>query len=310
MARLRYDPARDYYDILGVHPTASADEIQRAYRRLAKELHPDRNPERQAWATAAFQAINEAHAVLSDPVRRRHYDDLRWPHLSRAAGYRREWAAWQAFDAGYGPAWREARRPPPPRSPGYLTLWQALSNLLRGPFGSLYLILLMTCLLFPAAYAVVNHLTLRALAALPATPTATAPPTPAIQLWPVPTHPRPTAPAPSCDNPAVTIDAPGEGAQVPATFAVYGSAADSLFWEYRLELAYLGDEVDPTAVRREWSLIGAPSRTPVRDGVLVSTVNLNILEPGYYLLRLTVLRTDGSSLPPCERLVFYRRAVP
>jgi hypothetical protein len=64
---------RNYYRILGVSVVASAEEVKRAYRRLAKELHPDRHPNGPE-ATAKFQALNEAHAVLSDPDARARYD--------------------------------------------------------------------------------------------------------------------------------------------------------------------------------------------------------------------------------------------
>jgi hypothetical protein len=64
---------KNYYRILGVSPRAPPEDVKRAYRRLAKELHPDRHPNAPA-ATAKFQALNEAHAVLSDPEARARYD--------------------------------------------------------------------------------------------------------------------------------------------------------------------------------------------------------------------------------------------
>src|SRR6202022_2814225 len=57
---------KNYYRILGVSQADSAEEVKRAYRKLAKELHPDRHPD-DAAATSKFQALNEAHAILSDP---------------------------------------------------------------------------------------------------------------------------------------------------------------------------------------------------------------------------------------------------
>jgi curved DNA-binding protein CbpA len=80
MPRLRYDSTNDYYALLGLPPGASAAEIQQAFHRLAKQIHPDRNPERSAWATERFQALNEAYHVLGDPELRREYDRQRWPH--------------------------------------------------------------------------------------------------------------------------------------------------------------------------------------------------------------------------------------
>lgn len=80
---------RDYYDILGVDKNASQDEIQRAYRRLARQLHPDIN--KQSDAEERFKEINEAHQVLRDSKKRKLYDT-------------------------YGNAWKaseEGRTPPP-----------------------------------------------------------------------------------------------------------------------------------------------------------------------------------------------------
>src|ERR687893_2544562 len=64
--------ARDYYDTLGVSPTASTEELQRAYRKLARQHHPDVN--RDPGAEERFKEISEAYSVLSDPDTRRRYD--------------------------------------------------------------------------------------------------------------------------------------------------------------------------------------------------------------------------------------------
>ncbi|HKR50090.1 MAG TPA: J domain-containing protein [Pseudonocardiaceae bacterium] len=64
--------ARDYYDALGVSRTASTEEIQRAYRKLARQHHPDVN--RDPGAEERFKEISEAYSVLSDPDTRRRYD--------------------------------------------------------------------------------------------------------------------------------------------------------------------------------------------------------------------------------------------
>lgn len=89
----------DYYKILGVDKQASQEEIKKAYRKLARKLHPDLNPN-DAQAQKKFQQLNEANEVLSDPEKRQKYDQ-----------YGKDWQHAQAYEhaqpssgGGSGPA--------------------------------------------------------------------------------------------------------------------------------------------------------------------------------------------------------------
>lgn len=79
---------KDYYKILGVSKTATADEIKKAYRKLAVKHHPDKNPGDKA-AEAKFKEANEANEVLSKPDKRKQYDELgeNWQSYQQAGGY-------------------------------------------------------------------------------------------------------------------------------------------------------------------------------------------------------------------------------
>ena len=77
---------KDYYKILGVDKKASQDDVKKAYRKLAVKFHPDKNPGDKK-AEEKFKEINEANDVLSDPAKRKKYDDLGENWQSQSQGF-------------------------------------------------------------------------------------------------------------------------------------------------------------------------------------------------------------------------------
>lgn len=105
---------KNFYEILGLSQNATEDEIKKAYRKLAKEYHPDRHPD-DATAEAKFKEIGEAYEVLKDEEKRRKYDELRRygsggqpgsmsyeDFMNRFGGYRDATGGREEFTWGFG----------------------------------------------------------------------------------------------------------------------------------------------------------------------------------------------------------------
>ncbi len=92
----------DYYKVLGLDKSATAADIKKAYRKLARKLHPDLNPNDKT-AQQKFQQINEANEVLSDPDKRKKYDQYGkdWQHADAFEQAKQQQGS-QGFDGGFG----------------------------------------------------------------------------------------------------------------------------------------------------------------------------------------------------------------
>src|SRR5260370_1083020 len=88
---------KDYYEVLGARGTASEDEIKKAFRKLARQYHPD-VAKNKKQAEEKFKEVNKAYEVLGDPANRKKYDEL-GPHWKSGAEFRPP-PGWQEFAGG------------------------------------------------------------------------------------------------------------------------------------------------------------------------------------------------------------------
>lgn len=127
---------KDYYATLGVPKTASQADIKKAYRRLARELHPDTN--KDPAAERRFKEANEAHAVLSDPEKRKQYDELgaNWQAYQQTgfnSGGATDWAGFGGAPGGTRWTYRTVR---PDEMGGFSDFFQSFFGGGAGsPFG-------------------------------------------------------------------------------------------------------------------------------------------------------------------------------
>src|SRR5690349_2257847 len=97
---------KDYYEVLGVPRTASDEEIKKAFRKLARQYHPDVAKDKKR-AEEKFKEVNEAYEVLGDPAKRKKYDEL-GPNWKQGAefrpppGWRQQYRQGRPFTRGPG----------------------------------------------------------------------------------------------------------------------------------------------------------------------------------------------------------------
>lgn len=333
--RITYDPDRDYYTILGIHTHATPDDIRQAFRQRVRAVHPDLNPDRPDWATAQIQLVNEAYAVLSNPLKRHDYDRLRWPYIRHAPARPAATAAAPPPPDPDRPWWEtvvesapggypfSATAPTAVHRPAWLIIadwlkqhhlgaleptWITLVGLWRSPYATVLAILAIV-LALNVALIVYAFREPDALASIEAwfgdpAPTATLPPTA------VPTATLAFL-AQRCTDPQAEIAVPVSGDVVGDAFSVYGTVSVPELWAFEIDIGYLGMQRRATEPETWVTVRPAPpnqslAEQPVIAGLLTETpVDLSDQPAGYYALRLRVMRRDGAVIEPCDVIVLH-----
>ncbi|MBN1964119.1 MAG: J domain-containing protein [Anaerolineae bacterium] len=341
--KIIYDPKRDYYAILGIESDATPDEVRQAYRTRARVVHPDRNPDRTAWATEQLQMLNEAYDVLRQASQRREYDRLRWPHTSHTSARTERPSYHSPFSASdYDPnrPWWEqavahaprngepgaragATSAPVQEAPAWMVVaawlrahhfarlepaWLTLVGLWRSPYASV-LSLLAGALVLNVALIV--YVLLAPQAASDLLDGVRGWFSPGVASSPASTLPTPTPDrlVTECTDPDVQILIPVNYDTVGDTLSVFGTVSDAGMWNYSIEIGYLGRILQADAVPDSWLLVRAPPlnqsvpEPPVQDDLLIEAVDLSGRAIGYYAIRLRVMLRNGSMLPPCDVIV-------
>src|SRR5579859_284897 len=299
--RLRYDPSNDYYKILDVSPRANADEIHRAFRKQAKTVHPDVNPERSQWAHEQFQHLTAAHDILGNSDSRANYDELRRRHLLPTVSAKPVPSVSLAEASRAAWAHRSRRR--------RLSLPYQLSLLMLLTGGLLYVLRGL-----PDYEAYQREVAASAAFSASPVPFIVNLPTPMAFGNNASNFLGATLPAwssyssdsgfsgTSCGSPDETIVEPRDGDTVQVPFRIIGTASGSDFVSYNLAVID-GSLLTSTSPRNvAWTALATQIRAPVRVSLLVPENETRSLigHEGDLVLRLSIDTSSGKTIPPCE----------
>jgi hypothetical protein len=337
--KITYDPARDYYLILGIDSNATPEEIRQAYRHSVRRVHPDLNQDRADWATEQIQLVNEAYDVLRHSARRKQYDRQRWLYVPTQPGRERPYRSpfnepdydfsrpWWDLVAGHAPRDYPFAAGPMPsqttpleqRQPFWMTVaawmnghhlgslesaWLTLVGLGRSPYAGVLVVLAMALGINTAAIIYVAGTSQRWAGVnewLAARSGA------AEEVESTPTPPRLTL---VCDDPAVQIKIPFGGDVVGDTFSIYGTVQHAAMWSYSIAVGFVGPTASVITIPETWMVVRQPPlnqsvpEPPIEDALLTDEpVDLTGQPAGFYVIRLRATLRSGQELQLCDVLV-------